>query len=105
MAYIRKKTVKGVDYFQIVEGVRTGDKVTQNVIASLGTDRDPKKALKRLTSELRAVVALRVKFGPKDRNLPKMLAAQIKAWDNQIDKLTIRVEALARFIASGELKK
>ena len=37
MAFIRKKTIKGNDYYYKVESIREGDKVRQKVIEYLGT--------------------------------------------------------------------
>ena len=38
MAYFRKKTIKGNDYWYLVKGVRKGDKVHQKFVAYLGRD-------------------------------------------------------------------
>ncbi len=50
--YVRKKTVKGTGYYQIVRGVRDGDRVRQEVVLALGTTPDPAEALKGMKRKL-----------------------------------------------------
>jgi hypothetical protein len=49
--FIRKKIVKGREYYQVVESVRQGDKVRQRLIVALGGTPDPVKALRQMKQE------------------------------------------------------
>jgi hypothetical protein len=54
MSFIRKKTIKGNDYFYEVESIRDGDKVRQKVIKYLGTTKptiEPKTKIKEKPME------------------------------------------------------
>ncbi len=46
MAYVRKKTTKGGEYYQLVEGRRENGKVKQRVLAHLGKCKTVEKALR-----------------------------------------------------------
>ncbi|MCJ2513462.1 MAG: hypothetical protein LN408_03350 [Candidatus Thermoplasmatota archaeon] len=47
MSFIRKKTIKGNDYFYEVESIREGDKVRQKVIKYLGTTKPTEKIIEK----------------------------------------------------------
>ena len=36
MAFVRKKKVNGIEYAQLVESIREGDKIKQKILYSLG---------------------------------------------------------------------
>jgi carbamoylphosphate synthase small subunit len=44
VAFVRTKTIKGIDYRYLVEGVRDGGKVHQRVVAYLGAHKSVKAA-------------------------------------------------------------
>lgn len=44
VAFVRTKTIKGIDYHYLVEGVREAGKVRQRVVAYLGTHKSVKAA-------------------------------------------------------------
>lgn len=105
--YIRSKTVKGCQYFQIVRTVRDSGKVRQHVVVALGTTSDPGEALASMKTELRRIKKLRAEhpadFKPS-KNGEVMLAAKIAKQDAWIAKLESRIEILAEIIKSGELE-
>src|SRR5262249_47572950 len=45
--YVRSKVVKGETYFQIVEGVRHGQRVRQRLVLALGREPDPLAVLQQ----------------------------------------------------------
>ncbi len=51
MAYVRKKTVKGHDYYYLVKGVRTGRRVQQIVLRYLGPEKPSAGEVDRLKRE------------------------------------------------------
>lgn len=52
MAYVRKKRIKGKDYFYLVKNIRDGKKVRQKTLAYLGQHPTLEKALAAYTQEL-----------------------------------------------------
>jgi len=46
--YIRKKTIKGKEYYYLVRSVREGKNVRQAFLAYLGTEKPDKKELKKI---------------------------------------------------------
>lgn len=44
MAFVRTKTIKGIEYNYLVEGVREGGKVRQRVVCYLGSHKTVKAA-------------------------------------------------------------
>jgi hypothetical protein len=52
MAFIRKKTIKGNDYFYLVEGFRVGNKVRQRVLRYLGNGRRAQSLADRFWSRV-----------------------------------------------------
>ena len=53
MAFIRTKTVKGIEYHFLVEGVREGDKVRQKVVGYLGHHKTVKAAVRYWSNQAR----------------------------------------------------
>jgi hypothetical protein len=53
--FVRRRMVRGIAYYQIVEGIRTGTRVHQRLVLALGREPDPRVALQewqRLLAEL-----------------------------------------------------
>lgn len=100
--YVRQKTVKGHIYHQVVEGVRTGDKVRQRVVVALGTTADPIKALS--TMRYRLDCLRRWNSWPEGvEPIFKTLARRLAQSKRQIDDLERRIEILAGVLANGSL--
>lgn len=51
VTFVRTKTIKGIEYRYLVEGVREGDKVRQRVVAYLGAHKTVKAAYAHWTRE------------------------------------------------------
>lgn len=92
--YIRSKTAKGHTYYQIVEGVRTGDRVRQRIVLALGPSPDPREALKLWRRELGRLQRERGRWTPWD-GMPKATAKRIERLEARIEVLAGRIETLA----------
>jgi hypothetical protein len=84
--YVRKKTARGRDYYQIVQGMRDGPRVRQRVIVALGTEPDPAAALEAMRRELAALEAAH-KRG--HRGCPRSIrrAGRIRRLESRIRRL------------------
>jgi hypothetical protein len=102
--FVRKVTVKGVDYFQIIKGVREGDRVRQVLVAALGTTDDPREALKRLREKLKGVQWDRNRFPRDYKPRDAMTRRLLTHWDAQIKVLEERIAAINQALSSGELR-
>jgi hypothetical protein len=45
--FVRRRMVRGIAYYQIVEGIRTGTRVRQRIVLALGREPDPQVLLGR----------------------------------------------------------
>ena len=86
--YIRSKTAKGHTYYQIVEGVRDGERVRQRIVMSLGTTPDPAAALKNMKRELERL--------QRERNLwPRGYKPESRTQAHRLQRLDVRIAELA----------
>jgi hypothetical protein len=116
--------VRGIAYYQIVEGIRTGTRVRQQIVLSLGREPAPQVVLEewqRLLAELeerRAAAAAEAEReqlrADRERSqgwsvLPlewgKLCPAgrELARTEEQIAKLARRVETLAGLIQAGKI--
>jgi hypothetical protein len=114
--YARTKVAKGHTYYQIVEGVRDGDKVRQRVILALGRgvptihlgcdsiteDLDPPAMLGFMRRRL-AGMRQRRRFAAECVGTSKTRERRLAGLDRQIAALTRKVEILAGIIKNGLL--
>jgi hypothetical protein len=97
--YVRKKTVKGRDYYQIVTGVRDGERVQQRIVLALGTTPDPRAALKGMERELARLRRERDRHTPRE-GMSRTTARTIERLDARIAKLQRNVFKLGALIKS-----
>jgi hypothetical protein len=100
--YVRPKIARGKTYYQIVEGVRTGDRVRQRIVLALGPTPDPRIALEQWRRELARLGRERRRWTRWD-GMPKTMARLIDRLDAQIAGMASKVEMLAGLIKSRSI--
>jgi hypothetical protein len=98
--FIRLKIAKGHRYYQIVEGVRDGERVRQQIVMSLGTTPDPAAALKRMRRELARLERERSTWPREYSPESRTLAHRLERLDVRIAKLRDNVFKLGALIKS-----
>jgi hypothetical protein len=112
--YVRTKTVKGHTYYQIVEGVRDGEKVRQRVVLALGRgvpilgDDDIAEgvdlpAMLGLARRRLAGMRGQCRFVAERVGTSKARERRLARLDREIAALTRKVEILAGIIEKGLL--
>ena len=101
--FIRSKIAKGYTYYQIVEGVRDGERVRQRIVMSLGTTPDPAAALKNMRRELARLRRERNFWPIGYRPESQTRARRLERLDVRIAEMEARVETLARIIKSKSI--
>lgn len=99
--YVRSKVVKGTTYYQIVEGVRDGDRVRQRIVMALGTTPDPAEAMARMRRELARLRRERNRWpATYTTGLPgsRTVDRRLERLDVRIGEMESRVETLAMIL-------
>jgi hypothetical protein len=101
--YIRSKTAKGHTYYQIVEGVRDGERVRQRVVVALGSTPDPRAALKNIRRELARLERERGRWPRGYKPESRTRARRLERLDARIAELAARIETLAGLIKNKSI--
>jgi hypothetical protein len=98
--FIRSKIAKGHTYYQIVEGVRTGDRVRQRIVLALGPTPEPRVALKQWRRELDRLQRERSPWPVGYRPESRTLARRLERLDARIARMQANVFKLDALIRS-----
>jgi hypothetical protein len=93
--YVRSKITKGRTYYQIVAGVRDGERVRQQIVLTLGRTADPRKALEEWKGRLKSLQTERDRWTP---GVSKTTDRRIERLNDRIGKLKVKVEELDALI-------
>ena len=96
--YVRKKTAKGNTYYQIVQGVRDGERVRQRIVMALGSTPDPRVGLKNMKRELAGLRRERKRLRPTVIEGSKMLTRRAERLDIRIGDLQDKINTLTGII-------
>ena len=107
MAYVRKKTVKNREYFQLVESRRVDGKPRQHVLVHLGQHPTVEVALKTWPKEIKELRNLarkersKVPRGSESNPSCQKLLRQAASAEKRVDKLRTNLDKLRDLKKSG----